>query len=274
MNKTSLSQFIKSKTGNTKKNSKDILSKVKVKKRKPNDTLFGTRRGEGGLPVGFGVGLSFSSSGDGGTGDGGGMGESVEPNVINKPFPAFYSDQSNPGDNDTVEFEGPEDDKTLIKRLLSLLTRYLEDEDCGPECEHGSGTDYSEVPSLAAEYEEEQEDNTDGEDTENFDYDEVDDLEDIDNDSEESNENPNKAGLIRRVQNAHLVYKKQTPDGSYEELWIYNTDNMKDEIKIKREILSGTDIPNDKTSSDDGSQSYDLWTVGNVQMLNVKGLPN
>ena len=56
---------------------------------------------------------------------------------------------------------------------------------------------------------------------------------------------------------------------------IYNTtDKIQDEIKIKRAILSGTDIPNDSTKSKDGRQQTTLTTLGNGQMLFISGLPS
>lgn len=88
------------------------------------------------------------------------------------------------------------------------------------------------------------------------------------------NEDPNRQGVIRTVPKAHLVYKRQTSDGTYEELWIYTTGgSMQDELTIRRAILAGTDIPANKVKSPDGSQSYEIWTVGNGQLLNIKGLP-
>lgn len=86
-------------------------------------------------------------------------------------------------------------------------------------------------------------------------------------------DNPNKQGIIRTVQDAHLVYKRQTPDGTFEELWIYNIGpDMRDELTVRRNILAGTDIPAQKTQSPDGSESYSLTTLGNAQMMMIKGL--
>lgn len=88
-------------------------------------------------------------------------------------------------------------------------------------------------------------------------------------------DDPNKQGIIRTVDRAHLVYKRQTPDGTFEELWIYNIDtDMRDELTIRRNILAGTDIPAQKTKSPDGTQRYTLTTMGNAQMLHIFGLPN
>lgn len=84
-----------------------------------------------------------------------------------------------------------------------------------------------------------------------------------------------RRGIIRTVDDAHLVYKRQTDDGSFEELWVYNVGSgIKDELKIRRAILAGTDIPSNRTESEDGSQSYRLETMGNAQMLHITGLPN
>lgn len=86
---------------------------------------------------------------------------------------------------------------------------------------------------------------------------------------------PNRAGIIRTVDNAHLVYKRQSETGTYEELWIYNVhDNTHDELDIRRDILAATDIPTKKTKSPDGEQSYSIVTMGNAQLLKITGLPN
>lgn len=96
-------------------------------------------------------------------------------------------------------------------------------------------------------------------------------------DSEENQqyEDPNKQGLIRTVKGAKLVYKRQTDDGTFEELWIYNIGNInRDEYEIRKDILAGTDIPLNKVISDDGTQEYELWTIGNAQIIKISGLPN
>ena len=80
--------------------------------------------------------------------------------------------------------------------------------------------------------------------------------------------------IIRTVNGAHLVYKRQAEDGTFNELWVYNTDNMQGELKIRRDILAGTDIPQNQTQSEDGSQHYTLQTLGNGQILYIQGLPN
>lgn len=89
-----------------------------------------------------------------------------------------------------------------------------------------------------------------------------------------STENPNKMGLIRSVKGAKLIYKRETEDGTYEELWCYTGgDRMKDDLKIRKAILAGTDIPPTKTTSPDGNQTYLVWAAGNAELLNIKGLP-
>ena len=86
--------------------------------------------------------------------------------------------------------------------------------------------------------------------------------------------NPNKRGVLRIVKDAHLVYKRQNDAGLFDELWIFNSkDNIKDSLAIKRDILAATDIPYRQTSSEDGSQSYKMYTMGDVQFLEIVGLP-
>jgi len=94
-------------------------------------------------------------------------------------------------------------------------------------------------------------------------------------DDEDLEEPEERDGIIRTVPDAHLVYKKQSEDGSFEELWIYNTDDtLGSDLKIRHDILAGTDIPPKKTKSPDGTQSYTLTNLGNAQYLHIKGLPN
>ncbi len=93
--------------------------------------------------------------------------------------------------------------------------------------------------------------------------------------SDEEWDDPDFQGSIRKVDNAHLVFKRQQEDGTFNELWQYNLgDDFKRELAIRRAIISGTDIPINKMRSPDNSQSYELWTVGNGQLLQIKGLPN
>jgi hypothetical protein len=85
----------------------------------------------------------------------------------------------------------------------------------------------------------------------------------------------NHMGTIRAVKGAHLVYKRQAGDGTFSELWTYNIgEHVNDAIAIKKAIVAGTDIPENKLRSDDGTQSYELVTMGNAQLLKITGLPN
>lgn len=96
----------------------------------------------------------------------------------------------------------------------------------------------------------------------------------LDGIADDATDDPDHQGLIRNVKNAHLVYKRETEDGAFEELWIYNVSTLKDELIVKKAILAGTDIPPNKMQSPDGSQSYELWSAGNAELLMIKGLPN
>ena len=91
----------------------------------------------------------------------------------------------------------------------------------------------------------------------------------------EEHKDRNRQGVIRTVKGAHLVFKRQSPDGTYEELWIYPVrDGLKRGLEIKKAILAGTDIPPDKMKSPDGSQTYTITTLGDAQLLHITGLPN
>lgn len=82
-----------------------------------------------------------------------------------------------------------------------------------------------------------------------------------------------KVGLIRRVDGAHLVRKIQEADGTYSELWIYSTEDD-DPLKIRREIVAGTDINVEEGESEDGKQRYKIWSPGNCEFLELIGLPS
>ena len=142
------------------------------------------------------------------------------------------------------------------------------------------GKDPVEQNETRLKYEEDEEDDVDLDD-EDFGDEDFEDL-DIDDDGEfnigdldDEDDDPDRQGLIRVVPNAHLVYKRSSDDGTFDELWIYNTSDVIDtELKTRRAILAGTDIPANKLNSPDGSQSYTLWTVGNAQLLHITGLPS
>lgn len=85
---------------------------------------------------------------------------------------------------------------------------------------------------------------------------------------------PDKQGLIRTVPSAHLVFKRKSEDDTFEELWMYNVSDLDGNMTIKRSILASTDIPVNQTSSADGSQTYELWSSGNIEMLYITGMPS
>lgn len=85
----------------------------------------------------------------------------------------------------------------------------------------------------------------------------------------------NFQGVIRTVKGANLVYKRQAEDNTFTELWIINIGNdMKKESQTKRAILAGTDIDAQSQESQDGKQHMELYTVGNVQFIELTGLPS
>lgn len=92
---------------------------------------------------------------------------------------------------------------------------------------------------------------------------------------EEQEQDPDFQGVIRTVTGACLVFKRKGEEGTYDELWMYNVGkNMRTEAKIRRSILSGTDIDIQDVSSEDGTQKCVTSTIGNVQYLKITGLPN
>lgn len=100
-----------------------------------------------------------------------------------------------------------------------------------------------------------------------------DDIDNIDVIAHDATDDPNRQGTIRAVKKAHLVYKREGDDG-FEEMWVYNVGSLKDELDIRKAILAGTDIKPGKTVSDDGSQTYSIWSAGNAEVLRITGLPN
>lgn len=102
--------------------------------------------------------------------------------------------------------------------------------------------------------------------------DDSDSLDDLDSSTEEDN---NFQGEIRSVPGACLVYKREAEDSTYEELWIYNVgDDINEEVRLRRAILAGTDIDPQKARSPDNKQTVKVTSIGNVQYLNIFGLPN
>lgn len=85
----------------------------------------------------------------------------------------------------------------------------------------------------------------------------------------------NFEGDIRNVENAELVYKREQPDGNYNELWIVNVGREYDNsYQVQRNILAGTDIDPGHLESEDGSQQLELYSVGNIQFLHITGMPH
>lgn len=83
----------------------------------------------------------------------------------------------------------------------------------------------------------------------------------------------NKQGIIRYIKGAHLVFKRKNPDGLYDELWMFKTSNLKDDENIKQTIIAGTDIDKTVGESEDGVQTYDMWTSGDITILKILNLP-
>jgi hypothetical protein len=91
----------------------------------------------------------------------------------------------------------------------------------------------------------------------------------------EVEDDPDRQGLIRTVKGAHLVYKRKNEEGTFDELWVFGTGgDIKGDLQVRRAILAGTDIPPRAIKSENGQQSYTLTTMGNGQLLHIKGLPN
>jgi hypothetical protein len=92
-------------------------------------------------------------------------------------------------------------------------------------------------------------------------------------------EDPDRQGIIRKVDGAHLVYKKKNDSGTYDELWMFPYRNQFDKgtLKtggaIKRAILAGTDIPVNGNVSPDGSQKCKIKVLGDAQFVFISGLP-
>ena len=100
--------------------------------------------------------------------------------------------------------------------------------------------------------------------------------EDFDTESESKEEDPDFQGVIRTVTGACMVYKRKDEQNTFEELWVYNVGgrDIKPETKIRNSILAGTDIDPKTQRSEDGQQTCETITVGNVQFLHIKGLLN
>lgn len=102
------------------------------------------------------------------------------------------------------------------------------------------------------------------------------DLEDdvLDDEFGDENADPDRQGLIRSIPGARLVYKREENDGTYAEMWIYSTSELRKAMEVRKAILSGTDIPAGARKSTDQLQSYETWASGNIEVLVIYGLPN
>ena len=218
--------------------------------------------------------------------------EEIEPGEYKGEFKTKYGEvfrQYLNKENDTEEQE--EDLPTGVWELCQRCQG--EDENC-PRC---GGIALKDVtgshkrPDFKEEQQEEGEDREDnpdeqdsknkavddqyGEDNPNDNNSFADEVDDQIVDDQEEWDDPDYQGVIRTAPDAHLVSKRQQEDGTFDELWVYNVgQDFKSELKTRRAVLAGTDIPINKMKSPDGSQNYELWTVGNGQMLKVRGLPN
>jgi hypothetical protein len=103
----------------------------------------------------------------------------------------------------------------------------------------------------------------------------IEDITDKHNAEKEHDANPDRQGIIRTIPKAHLIYKRTSHNGTYEEMWIYKAgSNYRDENKIRSAILDGTDIDQRLGSSTDGEQTYEIWTCNDRQIMKISGLPN
>ncbi len=95
------------------------------------------------------------------------------------------------------------------------------------------------------------------------------------NKPEPTSEEQDRDGIIRDVAGAYLVYKRVTPDGTYDELWIYNiSPDLTITTKIKHAILAGTDIDSNTQYSNNDEEHASSYSLGNLQFLKLTGLPN
>lgn len=83
-----------------------------------------------------------------------------------------------------------------------------------------------------------------------------------------------RAGLIRQVPGAHLIYKRENNSGTFDELWIYNVEGFKESQVIRQAILSGTDIDPLTGTSEDGEQTSTTWQTGNVEFVHIENMQN
>lgn len=93
----------------------------------------------------------------------------------------------------------------------------------------------------------------------------------------ETEPNPTDEPNMREVEDARLIRKKMHADGTYEELWIYHVggegDYTRDE-RIRTSILQDTEIDPSSGKSEDGEQKMKVWRSGDIEFLELVGLPN
>ena len=151
--------------------------------------------------------------------------------------------------------------KKLILEALTNITRITPQADEDDEID----IDIDGIDDHADEFDSEQVD-TFGIDAEDDDQ--------LDQIAQQTSEDPNKQGVLRTVDKARLVYKRNTGDGTFEELWIYKSGTMRSEMEMRKAILAGTDIPVGSNTSEDGTQTFTTWTAGNAELIHITGLPN
>lgn len=99
--------------------------------------------------------------------------------------------------------------------------------------------------------------------------------ESLEDDELEDDEDEDYQGNIRTVKGAHLVYKRMTEDGTYDELWIYNVGKNKPaEQKIRNAILAGAGTGDNMGEEGEEPKQPETYTVGNVQYIKLTGVPN
>jgi len=188
--------------------------------------------------------------------------EEAEMNLVDQARQLFQTMVHRPDANRATILNAFQELGVTESTAVSYYTRFLEEfgmtsDDVGQEMPGGAGGGF-------------------GDDIEGQEQTPYGEPEPLPDDSElEEPKDPNRAGFVRHVDNAHLVYKRQDDNGTFEELWVYNLHaNSTDELEIRRDILAGTDIPPQKTRSPDGVQKYVTTSMGNAQMVHITGLPN
>jgi hypothetical protein len=176
--------------------------------------------------------------------------------ISESPFKIYKMEEITP-DNSDKEDEYFQDSKDFDSELDDLDDEYGFDAEMKSEDEELFDFDNGEIDESDFDDESESE----------FDDDRM--------ESEDDQPNNDFQGNIRNVPGAILVYKRQADDSTFEELWLYNVGrDIKHEMKLRRAILSGTDISPQTGHSKDRKQTSKLYSVGNVQYLNIFGLPN